>query len=418
MKKHLQLFLLLFTSSFISEVKAQIFFTETFEGAMEANGIPAGWEETGLSTDGIFAVGDEVAASSPFFEFPAAIEGTQFAFTNDDACNCDKSVDRLILPVQDFTGMAGVSLIFDLYHTGVYGGVATVEVSTTGSGGPWTTVATLPESGAWQDDLETSLVNYAGLNNITIAFRYNDDGGWAGGIGVDEVRLEQLVTLSPDMALTSARADEYTIVPFTQVTPSNISAVVTNTGSAVATDAVLTVNVYAAPNLITPIQTTSSDATTVNTGATANLAAGSFTPTAEGTYVFEYITTATGDDNPLNDTLYSSLIVDASVYARDDSAPSASFGIGAGPSGYIGYKFDVVATTAVDSVFGVFNKPGTDVISGDGVGDITRFVIYTVASGIPSTIIGASENYTFTAADTLGLSAKTFAIQATGGGQL
>ncbi len=418
MKKHLQLLLLLFTSSFISEINAQIFFTETFEGAMEANGIPAGWEETGLSTDGIFAVGDDAAASSAYAVFPAAIEGTLFAFTNDDVCNCDKSVDRLILPAQDFTGMAGVSLIFDLYHSGTYGGIVTVEVSTTGSGGPWTTVATLPESGAWQNDLVTTLVDYAGLNNVTIAFHYDDAAAWGAGMGVDEVRLEQLATLSPDMALTSARADEYTIVPFTQVTPSNISAVVTNLGSAIATDAVLTVNVYAAPNLTTPIQTTSSDATTVNTGATADLAAGSFTPTAEGTYVFEYITTATGDDNPLNDTLYSSLIVDPSVYARDDSAPTFSFGIGAGPSGYIGYKFDVVATTPLDSVFGVFNKPGTDAVSGDGVGDTTRFVIYDVVGGLPSTIIGTSDIYTFTAADTLGLTEKTFAIQATGGGQL
>ena len=419
MKKHVQLFLLvLFTSSFLNEIKAQIFFTETFEGTMGANGIPAGWEETGLSTDGIFSVGNAAAASSAYVAFPAAIEGAQFAYTNDDACNCNKSVDRLILPAQNFTGMAGVSLIFDLYNDGAYGGESTVEVSTTGNTGPWTTVATLPESGTWQDNYTVSLLAYAGLNNVTIAFRYNDNGAWAAALGIDEVRLEQLVTLSPDMALSSANADEYTIVPFTQITPSTLSAVVTNVGSAITTDAALTVNVYAAPNLITPIQTTSSTATTVNAGATANLTAGTFTPTALGSYLFEYIVSATGDANAANDTLYSSLIVDPSVYARDDSAPSASFGIGAGPSGYIGYKFDVVATTPLDSVFGVFNKPGTDAVSGDGVGDITRFVIYDVVGGLPSTIIGTSDIYTFTAADTLGLAAKTFAIQATGGGQL
>ncbi len=416
MRKQLQFFLgALLLSSFFNQGRAQIFFTETFEGTMGANGIPAGWSETGLSTDGIFNVGNATLASSQYLAFPPAINGVNFAYTNDDACNCNKSADRLILPVQDFTGMGGVTLIFDLWNPGTYDGISTVEVSTTGSAGPWTTVSTLPYNAAWQDNLTVSLSVYAGQNNITIAFRYNDNGDWADGMGVDEVRLEQLLTLSPDMALTSASADEYTIVPFTQVTPSNISAVVTNTGSAVATDAVLTVNVYAAPDLLTPIQTTSSTPASVNIGATANLAAGSFTPTALGTYVFEYITTATGDDNPLNDTLYSSLIVDASVYARDDSAPSASFGIGAGPSGYIGYKFDIVATTPIDSVFGVFNKPG---LGGAGVGDTTRFVIYDIASGIPSTIIGSSNIYTFTAADTLGLSTKTLAIQAIGGGQL
>lgn len=419
MKKHVQLFLLvLFTISFLNEIKAQIFFTETFEGTMGANGIPAGWAETGLSTDGIFSVGDAATASSPYAVFPPAIQGTRFAYTNDDACNCDKSVDRLILPAQNFTGMAGVSLIFDLYNDGLYGGESTVEVSTTGNTGPWTTVAILPETGAWQDNITVSLAAYAGLNNVTIAFRYNDNGGWAAALGIDEVRLEQLVTLSPDMELSSANADEYTIVPFTQITPSALSAVVTNVGSAITTDAALTVNVYAAPNLITPIQTTSSTATTVNAGATANLTAGTFTPAALGSYLFEYIVSATGDANAVNDTLYSSLIVDPSVYARDDSTPSASFGIGAGPSGYIGYKFDIVATTPLDSVFGAFQKPGTDAVSGDGVGDITRFVIYNVVGVLPSTIIGTSEIYTFTAADTLGLAVKTLAIQATGGGQL
>lgn len=82
MKKHVQLFLLvLFTSSFLNEIKAQIFFTETFEGTMGANGIPAGWSETGLSTDGIFSVGDAAAASSPYAVFPPAIQGTRFAYT-------------------------------------------------------------------------------------------------------------------------------------------------------------------------------------------------------------------------------------------------------------------------------------------------------------------------------------------------
>lgn len=418
MKKHVQLFLLvLFTSSFINEIKAQIFFTETFEGTMGANGIPAGWSETGLSTDGIFSVGDDAAASSAYITFLPAIEGTQFAYTNDDECNCDKSEDRLILPAQDFTGMAGVSLIFDLFNDGLYGGVSTVEVSTDGTA-TWNTIATLPVSGAWQDDFTVSLATYAGQNNVTIAFRYNDNQGWAAGLGIDEVRLEELATLSPDMELSSANADEYTIVPFTQVTPLELSAVVTNVGSAITTDAALTVNVYVFPNVTTPIQTTSSTATTVNVGATANLTAGTFTPTALGNYWFEYIVNATGDANLSNDTVISTLIVDASVYARDDSSPSASFGIGAGPSGYIGYKFDIVATTPLDSVFGIFNKPGTSAVSGDGVGDSTRFVIYDVVGGIPSTILGTSDFYTFTDADTLGLTDKTFAIQATVGGQL
>ena len=99
--------------------------------------------------------------------------------------------------------MAGVELIFDLFHDGAYGGIGTVEVSTAGTAGPLTTVATLSTNAAWQNDLTISLAAYAGQNNITIAFRYNDSGAWAGAMGVDEVRLQTLTVLSPEVSIAS-----------------------------------------------------------------------------------------------------------------------------------------------------------------------------------------------------------------------
>jgi hypothetical protein len=60
-------------SIFFSTLNAQEFFTENFEGTMGANGISAGWTETGLTTDGIYHVGTNLNASSAYVTFPSAI---------------------------------------------------------------------------------------------------------------------------------------------------------------------------------------------------------------------------------------------------------------------------------------------------------------------------------------------------------
>ena len=237
-------------------------------------------------------------------------------------------------------------------------------------------------------------------------------------MAIDDVRLEQ-VAAGVDMTVASANIYEYTLVPLSQVTPIQLNANVENVGATGATDAVLTVNVYQAPNVTTPIQTTSSGApTAVAAGATSNLTASTFTPSVEATYVIEFITAATGDIDVTNDTLTYAFAVTGDEYARDDANIVFAAGIGAGPVGYLGSMFDIVAPTSVDSVLAAFDKDGSSTVPGDGVGDSTRYVVYDVVAGLPNTIIGESEAYTFTAADTNGLIVRTLEIQATGGGAL
>ena len=397
---------------------AQVFFTENFEGAMTpATDLPAFWTETGLSTDGIWSTGDETAAPGPYIAVPAPLQGTNFAYTNDDACNCDKSADRMILPVQDFNVFAGVNLIFDAYVPATYGGSGNVEVSTDG-GTTWSVVAAIPTGAAWQNDVTVSLNAYAGNTNVLVSFLYNDGGAWADAMAIDDVRLEEIAS-GIDMAMSAVDVYEYTLVPLSQVTPVALSGDVENLGTLAVTDATLTVNVYNASNLTTPIQTTNSGGPTiVAAGATVNLAAGTFTPAVEATYLLEFITTATGDADATNDTLTYAFAVTGDEYARDDANIVFAAGIGAGPVGYLGSMFDIVAPTSVDSVLAAFDKPGTSNVLGDGVGDSTRYVIFDVSAGLPNAIIGESEAYTFTAADTTGLIVRTLEIQATGGGAL
>ena len=170
MKTNYKILSFVFAMTFGLSTKAQIFFTENFEGAMApATDLPTGWTETGLSTDGIWSTGDETAASSFYIAAPAPLQGTNFAYTNDDECNCDKSADRMILPVQNFSAYAAIDLIFDAYVPAVYGGSGNVEVSTDG-GTTWTVVASIPTGAAWQNDVTVSLNAYATNPNVLVSF--------------------------------------------------------------------------------------------------------------------------------------------------------------------------------------------------------------------------------------------------------
>jgi trimeric autotransporter adhesin len=398
---------------FASMANAQVFFSETFEGTMGANGIPAGWSETGLSTDGIYTVGNAAAATSPYVTAPAAIQGTRFAFTNDDACNCDKSVDRLILPVQNFTAYAGVTLNFDQWFDGAYGGFGTVEVSTNG-GTTWTTVYTMLANAAWQNDVSVSLAAYAGQANITIAFRYNDNGAWASALGIDDVKLTQLTVLTPEVSITSVTPGQYTLIPQNQVSSFAVGATVNNTGSGAAANVTLTTNVFKLPNTTTPVYTQTGSTANLATGASAPINLTAFTPTAPtvGDYIF--VNVISGNTGSVaNDTFRYGVSVTPNWYARDNGTAVQGIGAGNTTAVIVGNVFDVTANTALDSVL-FFCYPGAV-----GLNDTVQIRIASTVAGVPSNTgyIGQSAIYRFTIADTSGR-VLTFPVTNLTGGAL
>lgn len=132
MKKFTFLFYLL-----IPLISTGQIFEENFEGPLEDNDLPAGFSETGLSDDGIWAVGNAEEASDGLMVFG---EHTNFAYTNDDECNCDKSEDRLILETLDFSNLSTVQLTYSAFkepHTGNFADNLYVEISLDG-GSTWT----------------------------------------------------------------------------------------------------------------------------------------------------------------------------------------------------------------------------------------------------------------------------------------
>lgn len=268
-----------------------------------------------------------------------------------------------------------------------------------------------------------TLSGLAGPTSGRVALRYFvTNGGPTGAnsdfIGVDDFVYTPFGTAMAANVTVTSPVKNYTSIPLSQVTALPLTATVTNNGTAPTSDAMLTVNVYQLPDLVTPIQTTMSTAGTLAIGANAVQTAGTFMPLVVGDYLIRYISSCTGNTVTTADTANYSITISNTTYARDNGQISGSVGIGAGPTGYIGSMYTITTATELDSVLIALSKLGSDVVSGDGVGDSTRISVYNVAAGIPSTIIGQSPVYVFTPADTLGLVITTHAISAVGGGNL
>ncbi len=145
---------------------------------------PTGWSAT-TSGAGWFGTTN---GSSSFFSIPAH---TRYACANDDANSSNNGCcDYLMTPALDLSVAPGFVMTFASYFTGVYGGTATVELSTDG-GASWSTIFNVPSVASWTTHT-VDLSAYAGPGGLTgamIAFHYNDNGAWADGWAVDDVMI-------------------------------------------------------------------------------------------------------------------------------------------------------------------------------------------------------------------------------------
>lgn len=193
--------LLLLATGIAAQAQTTILFEDFQSGTM-----PAGWTQQTLASDGGWLVGNSTQLSSQWYSIPSH---TTFAATNDDACQCNKSADLLILPALNLSSYSAVFLKTDAYYEGTsnYGpsvsylaDIATIEVSTNG-GSTWTTVDSVPNTwyqNGWLNNIEFDLTAYAGMSNVLIAFKYNDNSALSGndgyGFAVDNVQLYEPIT--------------------------------------------------------------------------------------------------------------------------------------------------------------------------------------------------------------------------------
>ncbi|GHV09731.1 hypothetical protein FACS1894162_0960 [Bacteroidia bacterium] len=125
--------------------------------------------------------------SFPYWSIPAH-EGN-YAYINDDVNSYQDNGDVWMkLPALDFTDLTAATLKFDNYRSASYGGAFTIKASTDGI--TWTDLKKYTNSVSnWQTD-SIALTSYEGEASVYIAFHYNDQGQWADGWAVDNIKVK------------------------------------------------------------------------------------------------------------------------------------------------------------------------------------------------------------------------------------
>ena len=186
---------------------------------------PLGWTQTTSSSDGGWLLGTNTLLQSQWWSI--GVHG-RFIATNDDECDCDKTVDYLIMPPFDLTNLTSAVLQFQSYFDAgsLNGGteVATVEYSLD-NGISWNLLQTIvgTDDGAW-DAQAISLNSILGNSNVLLAFHYFDDNNWLFGWGIDDVLVFELE--GTDLELSSLTINSTLDVQ----TPYILEGTVTNTG--------------------------------------------------------------------------------------------------------------------------------------------------------------------------------------------
>ncbi|WP_394774752.1 M4 family metallopeptidase [Flavobacterium sp.] len=116
-------------------------------------------------------------------------EHTNFMASNDDKCNCDSSNDMLISPVFDLSNYKEAHLSFDGFgdRYGLSDGY--VKVSTDG-GKNWETLFKIPYISNWFE-YHVNLSPYAGKPCVLVAFQHDDNGIFASGFAVDNIKIKE-----------------------------------------------------------------------------------------------------------------------------------------------------------------------------------------------------------------------------------
>lgn len=155
----------------------------------------------------------EAANAEGYFPVIDGPAGNRFVMANDAAapCNCDLSNATLTSPAINLSGRSGVSLELRVFHEGLLGS-GPVLIETSLLQGQWTTLAEVePVAGEWQH-LSIDLGAFDGWPYFRVRFRWSDNGGWAGGIAIDDLCFRE--RLPHDLVVTQAQAGSSTASPF------------------------------------------------------------------------------------------------------------------------------------------------------------------------------------------------------------
>lgn len=185
-------------------------------------------------------VGNEAAAQTTAYDIPAS-NTTNYAYVNDDACDCNMAQVHLQFPTLNLSGYTAANVSFDTYfESNTYQNVtetAGLYVSTNG-GGSYALVGALVASGVdgpWVTQ-NFSLNAYVGQTDVRLRVTYNDGGGWLYGCTVDNVSVTAQGPISIQTAVNAGNGDNAYLGPngtvhFYDPATGNVMATVQNTSS-------------------------------------------------------------------------------------------------------------------------------------------------------------------------------------------
>lgn len=390
---------------FTLELKAQLLFSENFEGVLDENSLlPNDWSKKGLSNDKIFQVGDSLTA---IFKINAETlwfvpNHTKFAYTSDVTCsynlggqNCNKSEDRLILPKQDFTNIStSIVLSFNSYFTGKLGSLASVEYSID-NGISWIFVSNVMPSNQWQEN-HIDLSNLINKSNVLIAFRFNDNNALRDGLAVDDVQLKK-VNPWVDLKILSSDLTKYSIIPSTQLIPLPLNCLFTNQGSKLADTSIFNLKVYSTVNQKKIIKEYSKSIYNIRQKDTINIDFGTiYSNELTDSFEFDFSIENKYDTIKENNELKFNAIVSLNEYARDDNQLVSVLGLTSSNTITIGNMFEINRASYIDSIYVMLDKKNM------AVGSNFQAVVYPIINKIPlSNPIGYSAVYTINTGDTV-----------------
>jgi hypothetical protein len=152
------------------------------------------WTVTGAPSATNFALANNGSFPDAGFFNTDGSNTTQYAFVNDDDCNCDMSNERLAFTAPiDLTGITNASVSLDYAFSDTYSGIASVQLSTDG-GVTWPAAAQLATTGTGDESnipFATVTIDLSAYANQTInlSIHFDDEGVWAGGLVVDNFEI-------------------------------------------------------------------------------------------------------------------------------------------------------------------------------------------------------------------------------------
>jgi len=204
-----------------------------------------GWRTSENKGAAGWKLGTDLDLRSPSFYLT---EHTKFMASNDDICSCDSSNDMLTSPVLDLSNYKEAHLTFDGFGDGAGLSDGYVKVSTDG-GKTWDTVFKMYYINNWIE-YHVDLTPYAGKPCVLVAFKHDDNGLYADGFAVDNIKITenseylQLSNLSvPEIIYEDAPSHQFFVaarnVFYKKVEKASIEYQITQNGKAVGEPIVL-----------------------------------------------------------------------------------------------------------------------------------------------------------------------------------